>query len=569
MSTSKTWPGGATTVTPTAYSIPASGEFNWASLSNFLNALGDGAQATTFQKFAVRKCTTSPVTVVASSDCAIVTDLAVAGAVTVNLPAGANKQVYFIADGKGDATSNNITINRNGSDTIAGGTSVTLTQNREGIILVYNSTDTDWKILGRTVGSTALVNPMDSAGDMIYGGASGVVTKLDAGTSGMFLLSGGAGAPTWSNIMDSAGDMIYGGASGIPTKLDSGTSGMFLLSGGAGAPTWTNIMDSAGDMIYGGASGIPTKLDSGTTGMFLLSGGAGAPTWSNIMDSAGDMIYGGASGVPTKLDSGTSGQWLVSGGAGAPSWTSTVTTGKVIDGTADENQLRVQAHSTQTSDIFVIEQSDGDDLFTISNAAGAVTVGLSGGAGAHAFNGERITLAKALANLEGVFFTARSTGTVRVIEAGVYKHAAITNGCAYLYQQQDDAGDSYIWVDDTMVYRISATQADIGTTGGTVIGTQTSDLRLKENVEAYGDGLKLVEAISPITFTLKKDKSKQKKTGFNAQELRSLGLTAVYEGGTSLETGERALQLDSSQLIPVLVNAIKELSARVNALESK
>jgi hypothetical protein len=49
-----------------------------------------------------------------------------------------------------------------------------------------------------------------------------------------------------TNPMDSAGDLIYGGASGVPTKLDSGTSGQILVSGGAGAPSWTNrALDSA------------------------------------------------------------------------------------------------------------------------------------------------------------------------------------------------------------------------------------------------------------------------------------------------------------------------------------
>ena len=201
MSTSKTWPGGATNTAAATYTIPAAGELSWASLSDFLNALGDSAQSTTLQKFAVRKCTTSPVTVAATTDCVIITQLAVAGAVTVNLPAGATKQVFFITDGTGDASTNTVTINRAGSDTIAGGTSITLTTNREGVLLVYNVSDTDWKIAGRFI-SSAFANPMDSAGDMIYGGASGVPTKLDSGSSGTILTSGGAAIPVWTAITD-------------------------------------------------------------------------------------------------------------------------------------------------------------------------------------------------------------------------------------------------------------------------------------------------------------------------------------------------------------------------------
>ena len=44
-----------------------------------------------------------------------------------------------------------------------------------------------------------------------------------------------------------------------------------------------------------------------------------------------------------------------------------------IDGQADEIQLLVQAFSTQTSDIFVVEQSDGTDIFVVDNTNVTVT----------------------------------------------------------------------------------------------------------------------------------------------------------------------------------------------------
>jgi len=47
----------------------------------------------------------------------------------------------------------------------------------------------------------------------------------------------------------------------------------------------------------------------------------------------------------------------------------TITRGWVIDGTADENQLRLQGHSTQTSDILVVEDSSGNDLATVDTVA--------------------------------------------------------------------------------------------------------------------------------------------------------------------------------------------------------
>lgn len=177
MPTSKTWPGGGTGATPTSYSIPAAGELNWASSSNFLIALADGAQSTVFQKYAVRKATTSPVTVSATTDCVVITELTLAGAVAVSLPAGANKQVFYIADGTGDAASNNITITPAGAETIAGQSSLVLNQNGETVMLIYNAGDTDWKIVARSF-SNLFSNPMSAQGDMIVGGVSGVPDVL-------------------------------------------------------------------------------------------------------------------------------------------------------------------------------------------------------------------------------------------------------------------------------------------------------------------------------------------------------------------------------------------------------
>ena len=52
-----------------------------------------------------------------------------------------------------------------------------------------------------------------------------------------------------------------------------------------------------------------------------------------------------------------------------------LTTGFTIDGTADEIQLRVQGHSSQTSNIFEIENSAATNVFTVSNSGNTYTLG--------------------------------------------------------------------------------------------------------------------------------------------------------------------------------------------------
>ena len=137
MPTAVTWNG-------TAYSIPATGELNWGSLSNFLIDLGNNAQTTNFQKITQRKITSTPTTLSATTDCIALVN--VGSATTINLPAGSADLVFYIIDISGAAATNNITIDGNGSETIAGSTTYTITRNNGGVGIVWNDTDSDWEI---------------------------------------------------------------------------------------------------------------------------------------------------------------------------------------------------------------------------------------------------------------------------------------------------------------------------------------------------------------------------------------------------------------------------------------
>jgi hypothetical protein len=72
-----------------------------------------------------------------------------------------------------------------------------------------------WMTIADT--ASALVNPMDDAGQIIYGGASGSVTKLAAGTSGQALFSAGTSAPVWTGLAD--GKVWVGDGSNLPVAV--------------------------------------------------------------------------------------------------------------------------------------------------------------------------------------------------------------------------------------------------------------------------------------------------------------------------------------------------------------
>jgi hypothetical protein len=99
--------------------------------------------------------------------------------------------------------------------------------------------------------------------------------------------------------------------------------------------------------------------------------------------------------------------------------------------------------------------------------------------------------------------------------------------------------------------------------------TSLSDARDKSSVEDSEYGLELVKSLRPVTFewdTRDGAKKGVKDLGFIAQELQSVDnehLGLVYD-----ENPDK-LEATYGRLIPVLVKAIQELTAKVEALEAK
>jgi hypothetical protein len=89
--------------------------------------------------------------------------------------------------------------------------------------------------------------------------------------------------------------------------------------------------------------------------------------------------------------------------------------------------------------------------------------------------------------------------------------------------------------------------------------TAFSDERLKDNIETLEDGLDKVEQLRGVTYT----RDDREEIGVIAQEvekiLPEIVLTADDEMGTK--------SVDYSRITAVLIEAVKELSAKVKELE--
>lgn len=227
-------------------------------------------------KQATRVATTTPVTVSATTDFAVVSNLAAAGPVAVTLPAGADGQVFVIGDNKADANTNNITITPNGAETINGSATLVLNHARQMVLIQYNLATTNWVVLMNNIKPGTLVTGDISGQIAIAQGGTGQATANtalnallpnQATHSGKALVTDATNT-AWTaiitNPMDSAGDMIYGGAAGVPTKLDSGTSQNWLISGGAGAPTWGNTV-TTGKTVDGSSDEVQLTVQGHST----------------------------------------------------------------------------------------------------------------------------------------------------------------------------------------------------------------------------------------------------------------------------------------------------------------
>ena len=111
--------------------------------------------------------------------------------------------------------------------------------------------------------------------------------------------------------------------------------------------------------------------------------------------------------------------------------------------------------------------------------------------------------------------------------------------------------------------------------GGTVFATNTtisaiSDQRLKENIQDIDVGLGAILALKPRKFDWKAGKGKDIKgdRGFIAQEFEQVFPNLIDEWKDEAPEGEAPYKSVRQDLIPVLVKAIQELAAEVNALKN-
>ena len=144
--------------------------------------------------------------------------------------------------------------------------------------------------------------------------------------------------------------------------------------------------------------------------------------------------------------------------------------------------------------------------------------------------------------------------------AGVYLVVEDT-GVEYTYNLRDNGwyvsgASAFAIRDDLDVY------GSIDATGDITAFSNTSDITLKENIEKINDALNKVNKLSGYTFNYK-ERPEERHTGLIAQEVMEVLPEVVYDKGDGIYA------LRYGNVVGLLVEAIKELSAKVEELENR
>lgn len=222
--------------------------------------------------------------------------------------------------------------------------------------------------------------------------------------------------------------------------------------------------------------------------------------------------------------------------------------------------------------------SPGATLTGLSNQASEATALMINGSnvvgtrelGSNAFNSTAFTTntgtVTSVSGSNGISGTVTTTGSLS-LDSDLRGHA---------WQIGRDTNDYFIVNTTTHSWYLDGTEDMRLTNGGslhvegniTAYSTTVSDARLKDNVETIENGLEKVCALRGVSYDWNAGSRKgQRDIGVIAQEVQQVVPEVVREVKDSLINGGDYLSVGYDQLVPVLIEAIKELKAEIDALK--
>jgi len=417
------------------------------------------------------------------------------------------------------------------------------------------------------------------AGAIVYQSAANTTAFTAAGSNGQLLRSNGANAPTWENAsvlnVNSAvtlatsrtlwGQSFNGSANVTGNLTDVGTitfgtqANKATLTYTANTARTYTIPDVAASdfvMTQGNQTIAGTKTFSSTIGGSINGNSATATNLAGN-SAGGQILYQSGNNTTSFLAAGTSGQFLRSGGTSGPVWADVP-----LPTTYGTSGQLLQSGGNLVAPTWVNQNT------IIAGSANSATHLAGGLVGQIPYQSSANTTAflTNLAGNNGQFL--RSNGAAAPSWASVPLPDSSTN--------------------------LQLNSLGIGTAASNVTG----EIRALGNITAYYSDERLKEVIGPITDALGKvnslnsfyfkENDKAKALGYKGDKVR-VGISAqavqkilpeivtrapidiaVDENGNEYsKSGEEYLTVGYSDLVPLLIGAINELTKKVSDLESK
>jgi hypothetical protein len=363
----------------------------------------------------------------------------------------------------------------------------------------------------------------NKATDTLSTGSATITGDLTVGT-------GAFGTGLSGGLIGNGKQLVLSNASSFNTGWISNADNACIYSSGAGGTFAFNghlVLQARGSAA--GAILFGTGNGAGAMSERYRIASDGVATWSNVGGVAGTAMTLNSTGLGVGVTP-VAGQRL------------TIEGGNIYIKSANKLLLDNGSNNFGAS-IYNIGSSGQAAIAFVLGASQAMTLDASG----NLIVGN--TAASAVGTTGGVVDVPNSGNTYTLI--------GHTNGSA--------SGSAYL----NFFYNASpiGSITQNGTTG--VLYNINSDYRLKESVAPLSGGLARVNALKPSIYKWKSDGSNGE--GFIAHELAEVVPFAVTgEKDAVNEDGSIKSQgIDMSRIVPILVAAIKELTARVEALEAK
>lgn len=425
---------------------------------------------------------------------------------------------------------------------------------------------------------SGVVTGTSTSADSLLTITSGLVRKLPISTftsSGTdWLTTGNAGTTAGTNFLGTtdAVDFVIktsnterarftsGGSTGIgstnfnstnPEKLmvDAGTTSSFnVISGKGNLNNYLQLNIQNSNAGTGASSDVVATADNGSeTANYVDMGiNSSANTSTGVIGGANTAYLYGA-GNDFAIGNSTSGKNLLffTGGIGSNERMRVGSTGNVGIGTTTPSQLLdVNGNISVANSVYI----DATNTNTGTKTPGVIFGGPSSG---EAISSKR----NSGTDQYGLDFYTASTLRMAVTQNGNVGIGTNAPGSKLTV-----AGD---------VSPASDAASNLGTSTArwsqiyatnTVINT--SDRRLKTNIKNLNYGLKEVLALQPVSYNWKKTPNTDKQLGLIAQDVRKL-VPEVVVGDEAKEN----LGMKYAELIPVLINAIKEQQKEIDDLK--